>query len=241
MILIILAAGKGSRLYPLTKNIPKCLVKYKGKSILDHQLEICKKIKLNKIYLISGYKSDQIKKKNIKKIKNTKYKTTNMLFSLFRAKKLFDGKEDIIISYGDIIFKKKILQKLINSNENLSTVVDTKWYSYWKKRMQNPLEDAESLKLTRNNYITDIGRKVKSFNEIKGQYIGLTKISKKISKKILNIWQDINKKKNKKNINNLYVTDFLRILIKRKLRIKAVLVKRGWLEFDEPSDLKLKF
>ena len=164
-----------------------------------------------------------------------------MLFSLFRAKKLFDGKEDIIISYGDIIFKKKILQKLINSNENLSTVIDTEWYSYWKKRMQNPLEDAESLKLTRNNYITDIGRKVKSFNEIKGQYIGLTKISKKISKKILNIWQDINKKKNKKNINNLYITDFLRILIKRKLRIKAVLVKRGWLEFDEPSDLKLKF
>ena len=72
---------------------------------------------------------------------------------------MFDGKE-VIISYGDIIFKK-ILQKLINSNENLSTVIDTEWYSYWKKRTQNPLEDAESLKLTRNNYITDIGRKVK--------------------------------------------------------------------------------
>ena len=197
MIFIILAAGKGSRLYPLTKNIPKCLVKYKRKSILDHQLEICKKIKLNKIYLISGYKSDQIKKKNVKKIKNSKYKTTNMLFSLFRAKKLFDGKEDIIISYGDIIFKK-ILQKLINSNENLSTVIDTEWYSYWKKRMQNPLEDAESLKLTRNNYITDIGRKVKSFNEIKGQYIGLTKISKKISKKFLTFGKILIKRKIKK-------------------------------------------
>lgn len=241
MICIILAAGKGSRLYPLTKNIPKCLVKYKGKSILDHQLEIYKKIKLNKIYLISGYKSDQIKKKNIKKIKNTKYKTTNMVFSLFRAKKLFDGKEDIIISYGDIIFKKKILKKLINSNENLSTVVDTKWYSYWKKRMQNPLEDAESLKLTRNNYIIDIGRKVRTLNEIKGQYIGLTKISKKISKEIFKIWEGVIEKKNKKNVENLYITDFLRILIKKKLKIKAVLVKRGWLEFDEPSDLKLKF
>ena len=241
MIFIILAAGKGSRLYPLTKNIPKCLVKYKGKSILDHQLEICKKIRLNKIYLISGYKSDQIKKKNVKKIKNNKYKTTNMLFSLFRAKKLFDGKEDIIISYGDIIFKKKILQKLINSNENLSTVIDTKWYSYWKKRMQNPLEDAESLKITRNNYITDIGRKVKTLDEINGQYIGLTKISKKISKEIFKIWESINEKKYKKNVENLYITDFLRILIKKKLKIKAVLVKRGWLEFDEPSDLNLKF
>ena len=40
MIVIILAAGKGSRLYPLTKDKPKCLVKYKNKSILSHQLEI---------------------------------------------------------------------------------------------------------------------------------------------------------------------------------------------------------
>ena len=241
MIFIILAAGKGSRLYPLTKNIPKCLVRYNGKSILDYQLEIFKKIKFNKIYLISGYKSNRIKKKNLKIIKNTKYKNTNMLYSLFKAKKLFDGKEDIIISYGDIIFKTKVLQKLIVSNDSLSTVVDTKWFGYWKKRMQNPLQDAESLKLNRDNHITDIGRKVKNLDEINGQYIGLTKISKKISKKVFNIWKDINKKKNKKNVNNLYITDFFRILIKKKLKIKAVLIKRGWLEFDEPSDLKLKF
>lgn len=241
MIFIILAAGKGTRLYPLTKNIPKCLVKYKGKSILDHQLEICKKNNLKKLYIISGYKSNKINIKNIIKIKNDRYKSTNMLFSLFKAKKLFNGDDDIIISYGDIIYKKNILTKLINSSENVSTVVDTKWYSYWKKRMQNPLDDAESLKLNKNNYITDIGKKVKNLNEIEGQYIGLTKISKDVAEKFLNIWININKSKKKNIVNNLYITDFLRILIKRKIKIKAVLVKRGWLEFDEPSDLNINF
>ena len=49
--------------------------------------------------------------------------------------------------------------------------------------MENPLDDAESLKIDKNNYITDIGKKVKNLKDIKGQYIGLTKISKKISKK----------------------------------------------------------
>ena len=48
MIFIILAAGKGTRLYPLTK--PKCLIKYQGKSILDHQLENCKKMKIQKYF-----------------------------------------------------------------------------------------------------------------------------------------------------------------------------------------------
>ena len=42
MIVVILAAGQGKRLYPLTKKIPKCLVKYKGISIIDYQLKIFK-------------------------------------------------------------------------------------------------------------------------------------------------------------------------------------------------------
>ena len=241
MIYVILAAGKGTRLHPLTKKKPKCLVKYQGKSILDYQLENCKKMKLKKIFLVSGFKSSKIKRKNIIKIKNDKYETTNMLYSLFKAKKIFNGNNDLIISYGDIIYKSEILKKLINSSEEISTVIDTKWYSYWKLRMQNPLDDAESLKLNKNNYITDIGKKVKKLKDIQGQYIGLTKISKSISKKILKVWIDINKKNKIKYINNLYITDFFRILIKRNFKIKAISVKRGWLEFDEPSDLNIKF
>ena len=46
MIVIILAAGRGSRLYPYTKNKPKCLVRYKNKSIISHQLNIFKKTKI---------------------------------------------------------------------------------------------------------------------------------------------------------------------------------------------------
>ena len=95
MIVIILAAGKGSRLYPFTKSIPKCLVTYKKKPILNYQLKTFKKLKLKKIYLISGYKSQKIINKNIIKVKNINYKTTNMIYSLFRLKKLFNEKEII--------------------------------------------------------------------------------------------------------------------------------------------------
>ena len=65
MIAIILAAGKRSRLYPLTKNIPKCLVKYKNKTILSYQLKVMKKFRLNKIYIVTGFQSNKIKIRNI--------------------------------------------------------------------------------------------------------------------------------------------------------------------------------
>lgn len=242
MIVIILAAGKGSRLYPLTKNKPKCLVEYKKKSIIDYQLELFKKKKINKIFLVAGYKRNKITKKNLRVIKNERYKTTNMVYSLFKLKKLFNGKEDILISYGDIIYKENVLEKIIKSKNNFSTIIDKNWLIYWKKRMSDPISDAESLILDKKNYILDIGQKVSSLKKIKGQYIGLTKISKNITKKILKIWEEINKgKKNKKKIENLYLTDFFRILIKKKIRLKAIFIKRNWLEFDTKKDLKINF
>ena len=109
MISIILAAGKGNRLYPLTKDKPKCLVKYNNKSILSYQVNLLKKVKIKKIYLVSGYKSSKIKIKKIIKKKNLEFKNSNMVYSLFKFRKLFNGKEDIIISYGDIIFKEKVI------------------------------------------------------------------------------------------------------------------------------------
>ncbi len=241
MIAIILAAGKGSRLYPYTKNKPKCLVRYQNKSIISHQLNIFKMTKIEKIYLVSGYKSSKINFNTIIKKKNDKYKNTNMVFSLFKFSNLFDGKKDIIISYGDIIFKKSVIKKLIDEQNSLSTIVDLSWYSYWKKRFKNPLNDAETLKTDKNHFITEIGKKTKSYNNIKGQYIGLIKIRKEISKKVLRIWQSLQKKKNINQINNLFLTDFLRILISKKVKLKAVYTRRGWLEFDQPSDLKIKF
>jgi len=239
MISIILAAGKGSRLYPLTNNKPKCLVKYKNKSILSHQINILNQVKIKKIYLVSGYKSSQIKIKKIFKKKNLEFRNSNMVYSLFKFNKLFNGKEDIVISYGDIIFKKKVIQKLINENESLSTVIDTGWLSYWKKRFKNPLDDAETMKMNKKFYITDIGKKTKSYNNIQGQYIGLIKIKKEITKDVLKVWNDKSKSIDKKKIKNMYFTDFLRILIKQNFKLKAVLIKRGWLEFDQPSDLQI--
>ena len=98
-------------------------------------------------------------------------------------------------------------------------------------------ESTEIIELT-----IDIGQKVKSLKRIQGQYIGLTKISKNKTKDILNIWKKIRKNKKKLNkVNNLYITDFFRILIKQKFKLKAIFIKRNWLEFDTKEDLKINF
>ena len=58
--ILILCAGEGKRLRPLTNDKPKCLVKYKYKPLLDYQLKIIKNHKVcDKIFLAAGYKKNR--------------------------------------------------------------------------------------------------------------------------------------------------------------------------------------
>ena len=57
---IILAAGKGERLHPLTENKPKCLVELFGKSLLQWQISAFHEFGIDDITVVSGYKSEEI-------------------------------------------------------------------------------------------------------------------------------------------------------------------------------------
>ena len=58
---LILAAGRGSRMNHLTDEIPKCLVKLKGKTLLEYQLEIIRKSEIKEIGIVTGYKKEKLK------------------------------------------------------------------------------------------------------------------------------------------------------------------------------------
>ena len=240
---IILAAGEGKRLRPLTNDIPKCLVNLFGKSLLERQIEILRKKNIENIIVISGYQKEKIKIKNIKEYHNKDYESTNMLETLFCAEKGFD--ESLIISYGDIIFEENILESLIESKEEFSVIVDLEWKKYWMIRMEDPTKDVESLKMNSKGFITDIGLPVKDVSEIQGQYIGLMKFQNEALEIIREFYKKCKEEAEKTGVNPLnpnipfkksYITDFIRGLISTGNSIKAIEVKNGWLEVDTFQD-----
>ena len=244
MNVIILAAGKGERLRPLTNTKPKCLIELFGKSLLERQIDLYHELGINDISIVTGYKSEQINFPDTTIIQNKNYASTNMLETLFCAKdKLLDS---TIVSYGDIIFQKNVIQSLIDSKDEISLIIDKQWKKYWEKRFSNPLSDAESL-IINGEYITEIGQKVTSYEKICGQYIGLMKFQKSGISLIKEFYETA-KEQSKNGINilnrsipfeNSYLTDFLNSLIKINIKIKAVPINNGWLEIDTISDLEL--
>ena len=238
---IILAAGKGTRLKPLTNNNPKCLVKFLGKKLLDYQIESLNHFNITNIHLVAGHLEKKIQNKKITKSINQNYKKSNMVSSFFSCKDIINKKKDLLIIYGDIIFTKKNLKKIFFCPNDISMMVDIDYLKYWKIRMENPLDDLETLVLNKLGLIKEIGKKTKNYKKIHGQYTGLIKISKRTIPKLINFYENLDKKKiyDNKNFDNMYMTSFFQLLIKKKWSIKAVKVKNGWLEFDTFQDYKI--
>ncbi len=246
MKVIILAAGEGKRLRPLTNENPKGMVELFGKSILETQINIFKKFDIDKICIVRGYQKGKINFQDVKYYFNEKYDSTNMIETLFCAEEEFD--EPMIISYGDIIYEKEIIKKLMDNDENISVIIDRDWEKLWKIRFENPLDDAETLQIDNNGNISDIGQKTNDIKEIKGQFIGLIKIQGKGIEIFQTFYNKCKEKSKTEGINPLndkipfeksFMTDFLQGLIKDNQKISPVFVNNGWLELDSVKDYKI--
>ncbi|MCI5967963.1 phosphocholine cytidylyltransferase family protein [Helicobacter sp.] len=248
---LILAAGFGSRLMPLTKNHPKCMVEYQGKKIIDYEICALKEAGIDDIAVVGGYLfavleaylRDAHRIKNV--FKNPKFDSTNMVTTLFCAREWLEScvesKQDLIISYADIVYFKESVLALKNSNAPLSIVVDKGWRKLWDRRFSNPLEDAETLKMCNGNII-ELGKKPKNYDEIEAQYIGLFKVSWEFLPQMLAFYDGLDRTLNYdgKDFDNMYMTSFLQGLIDAFNNAKAVVINGGWLEVDFKSDLGVK-
>lgn len=238
--LLILAAGKGSRLGTKTKKRPKILLKFKKKLLFDYHLDVYKYFSNMSVSIVGGYKLKEIKNfiknRNIKLFQNPNYSNTNMYYSFLKAKSLFNQKKDLIVVYGDIIFKKKTIEKLIKNKNQIVISVDKSFKDYWSKRMKNPLDDLETLKI-KDGLITELGKKPKSYKEVQGQYMGIIKISYRCFKIIKILIKKLNK--NMLNYKKIYFTDFIQYLIDNKIKVSPSFNYGSWQEFDKPIDFKI--
>lgn len=239
MKVIILAAGKGTRLRPLTDTRPKCMVELKGKPLIQYQLETLRRNNIEDINVATGYLEEKIEFENINKYYNPNYASTNMVYTLFCAEEAMFG-DDLLITYGDIIYNDDVLKAVINSKADISVVVDKEWEKYWSARMENPLDDVETLKIGVDGSIKELGKKPKSFDEIEGQYIGMIKIRKELLPALKTFYNALDKSKSYdgKNFENMYMTSFLQLISERLLPLTPVFINNGWIEIDEPSDLE---
>lgn len=253
MKVVILAAGQGTRLRPLTDDRPKCMVEVNGTSIIERQLAVMYDcgIKQEDITIIAGYRGDALKNKfadsSLHFIVNEEYESTNMVYSLMCARELMENQEDILISYGDIIYKEDVLNKILNAEAESSVIVDDGWYSYWSERCENPLDDAETLMFDEYDVLTEIGQKTTDLKRVQAQYIGLMRFRAAGLRALLKLAKAAEERtaqglelwRTSRTYQKMYMTDLLQGMIEEGYELKAVHISRGWFEIDNCDDLKV--
>lgn len=129
---IILVAGMGTRLKPLTLKNHKCLTEVNGIPILKNSLGILEKNNFKEVVLVTGYLKEQIKQKVgnyfgkmlVTYAENDAYKNTNTSCSLKLGLDKIGYCDELIVLEGDVFFENQILVDLLNIGEENATVLE---------------------------------------------------------------------------------------------------------------------
>ena len=114
---IILAAGMGTRLRPLTNNMPKCLVSVSGEPMVERQIKFLKQKGIHDIIIVTGYLKDKLEylkeKYGVKLIHNDKYDIYNNLYTMYLVR---DYLQDSYVTEADVYMTKNYFECDLNSS-----------------------------------------------------------------------------------------------------------------------------
>ena len=240
---IVIAAGEGSRMGKLTKNIPKPLVLVNGKSIIERQLSILKQNGILDIIIITGPHHEKFNFKNVVYVNDLDYKKHDTLSSLMIARDYMN--DEIIITYADQIFDEKIMESTNNFSGDIGIAVDLDWEKNYVNRDQHPKSEAENV-LINGNEILEIRKNISECkkNEKIGECLGLMKFSRKASQVFLDKYSELEtshkgKFHNAPSLEKALISDMLQELIVSGIRISPIYVNGKWCEIDTLQDLQI--
>ena len=237
---IIIAAGLGSRLNELTEDCPKCMLELDGKTILEHQLDAYNINGINDISVIRGYKKEKIDIAGLNFFENTDFRNNNILNSLFYGEEALDG--NVIVSYSDIVFSPKIVERLLESNADISIVVDVDWRGRYENRKDHPIGEAENVIVDANNAVVDIGKVMASPDDVYGEFIGMMKFSPRgceVFKRHFHrakalFWDKPYQRA--ATFQQAYITDILKDMAELGVPVQTIIIEQGWQEIDTAED-----
>ncbi|MDA3929265.1 MAG: phosphocholine cytidylyltransferase family protein [Prolixibacteraceae bacterium] len=226
---LLLAAGTGSRLFPLTKSSPKCLTLVNDKSILERLINNLKSQGFKRLVIVTGHEKecimDFLGEKSgdisIEYVHSPLYKTTNNIYSLWMARKLIN--EPFVLFESDLVMNSTLLNDMVYPDRMAVA------------RMQ-PWLDGTTVSLDKTNKVTRFQKGTnESYSDIRYKTVNIYSFS-------LQSWHAIIKSLNRYieagSVNCYYETVFSEMVDNKSLNFDSVSFDhKPWYEIDNMNDL----
>ncbi len=226
---LLLAAGTGSRLFPLTQNFPKCLTLVNEISILERLITSLNQHGFERLVIVTGHLENRIREflgsragnLTIEYVYSPSYKTTNNMYSLWMAREIIN--EPFLLIESDLVFDPSLLKDMLYPDKIAVA------------RMQPWLNGST---------VT-----INQFNKVKSFHSGAANHSSQTRYKTVNIyslslssWYGVIEKLNQYvlagRVNHYYEAIFARMVAEKCLSFQAVFFdSKPWYEIDTIEDL----
>ena len=223
---LILAAGLGTRLAPITNDKPKSLVPVNGKPSLIKQIENLHENGVTDITIVSGYKADILEKAvheqfpEIRVIESVDYATTNNMYSAFIAREAI-GENGFLMMNADVFYDASVIKALLANEAENAIVTDIGTY----------IEEAMKV-VEKDGRLVAISKQITPEDAL-GASIDVYKFSKEGGQAFFNKCVDyIEGKKELKMWSEVALNDILSDVV-----FKACPLVGRWLEIDNHDDL----
>jgi L-glutamine-phosphate cytidylyltransferase len=226
---LLLAAGIGSRLYPLTQNEPKCLTIVNTMSILERLIHSLKQHGFKRLVVVTGYLENRIREYLGNQVDNMKidyvfsplYETTNNIYSLWMARKVIN--EPFLLLESDLVFDESLLDAMLYPDRIAVAKVQP-----WMNGSCVTINESQLVK-------TFLAFNAESFGEIKYKTVNIYSLS-------LTSWDCIVKKLDRHisdgKVNDYYETVFAEMITDGSLSLRIVSFDgKPWYEIDTIEDL----
>jgi len=233
---IILAASQGSELGEATKALPKAMLPVGGAPLLHKLVAAFRAERVKDVIVVRGFAKNEVHAPDAHFVDNDEFASTAELASLNKAAVWLEG--DVVLSFGDILFRRYILSNLLSEPGDIVIVVDSGW------RERRPVGQVDYVQTSRPftlKYSEDVVT-LKAMDarlpkdRIDGEWIGLVKCTARGSKLVQGALVELEQRP---DFHKLRFDDLFRHLLAGRVEVRVLFITGHWLDVDNVEDLAL--
>ncbi|HVR69527.1 MAG TPA: NTP transferase domain-containing protein [Vicinamibacteria bacterium] len=240
---IVIGAGRGRRLMPLTEEVPKCYAPVAGRRILDWSLAALRAGGCHDVVFIGGYLIEKIRADYpaLRFCHNAGWPDNNILVSLFQAEA--EMASGFVSSYADILYTGEAVGQLVAAPGDVALLVDTDWRERYRPRTEHPETDGEKVRL-RDGRVTEVSRTIPPA-EAPAEFTGVARFSPAGARALVEHYHrarrahDGRPYRRGQPFARAYLIDLLQDMLEAGVEMRAVTTHGAYFEIDTTQDWEL--